>query len=641
MKRSVFLYCAAAVLAAMTSEASTNRQERLRQVVEDIEATQTLIRGVTNDAHRAILQRRIELAEREADQIRRLIALSEEESRVMRNRGGDEQDALREMLNGIDGDEEKALARAEQLNREIRSAAARRAELEESRDRLLASSSDVEDPIKRDTYVARHASALEELANLDALIEALSGEREAADLAARLAANANRIRDALRGPSTDMRMTIRNLMDRGRVARERRKSVDGARDDANRLASRAEEARETTALTRQRINHIQEEIDVVRARADVERDAIDSGPRESRTARRDAYYRTRRLADRLVKEGELLDERLRHRERLQAGLESAQEHARRLESLLDAEVRHLERRLAKARSAYLVSVLAPLGVALLIIAAYLAASWYVFPRVYALESIFVARRLGSYLTALLVLVVLCFYFLEDLKAIAAVLGLAGAAVIIALSDLCSAFAGWFIIVSSRKIRVGDRVEIDGCRGDVIDIQLLRTTLVELNNWLEVDEPTGRIVAFPNNFIFKLPVFNCAHIHPYVWNKIDVTVTFETPAEKAERMLLEVLSDETREEFAAAEEGAELHEKRYGSKHKCYCAPRVHSVIADSGVTFSVFYVCHFRQVAGTRDRINRRIIDLFNREADLDFAYPTERHIPTPPPGHAAAPTNG
>ena len=215
-----------------------------------------------------------------------------------------------------------------------------------------------------------------------------------------------------------------------------------------------------------------------------------------------------------------------------------------------------------------------------------------------------------------------------IKQVATVLGIASAAVVIALQDLCSAFAGWFVIVGSRKFVVGDRVEIDGMRGDIIDIQLLRTTLVEVNNWLGVDEPTGRVVLIPNNFVFKTKVFNYSHVHPFIWNKVDITVTYETPALEAHTLLRRILEEETTDEFKKAQKGASAMETKYGVLDTVY-QPKTYMFIADSGVMFSLVYCCHYRDNGATRNRINKRIVEEFAKDPRMQLAYPTHREVRT------------
>ena len=168
--------------------------------------------------------------------------------------------------------------------------------------------------------------------------------------------------------------------------------------------------------------------------------------------------------------------------------------------------------------------------------------------------------------------------------------------------------------------------MDGHRGDVVDIQLLRTTMLEVGNWMDSDEATGRIVIIPNSFIFKSQVFNYSHIHPFIWGKVDVLLTFESPAREAQEMLLRILGEETRQEFAEASRAATSLERRYGMADAVY-APRVTTSIQDSGVMYHLFYVCHFRKDDETRDRISKRIL----RELELDprfrIAYPTQREV--------------
>ena len=75
---------------------------------------------------------------------------------------------------------------------------------------------------------------------------------------------------------------------------------------------------------------------------------------------------------------------------------------------------------------------------------------------------------------------------EDIKVVAAAGGLVSAAVVISLQDVCASMFAWFVIMLGGKFGIGDRLEVDGTRGDVIDIDLLRTTLLEVNGWLGTD-----------------------------------------------------------------------------------------------------------------------------------------------------------
>ena len=214
------------------------------------------------------------------------------------------------------------------------------------------------------------------------------------------------------------------------------------------------------------------------------------------------------------------------------------------------------------------------------------------------------------------------YLFDDITTIATTLGVASAALVISLQDVLASVFGWFVIMSSGKVRIGDRVEIDGVRGDVLDLQLLRTTLLEINGWLNLDQPTGRVIVVSNNFIFKSKVFNFNHGHPFIWGKVDVTVTFATPIASAMKLFHRVLEEETREDFAAARAAAATMQKRYGVEDADY-QPKIYTHLAESGVTLSLVFVSHYKNYSFTRNRINRRLVAELETHQHIQLAYHT------------------
>ena len=286
------------------------------------------------------------------------------------------------------------------------------------------------------------------------------------------------------------------------------------------------------------------------------------------------------------------------------------------------EVRLLDEQITTMRVAYLDRLLPPLTAIASILLIYLLSSRLILPRRYKHEELFMARRLGRYGIITMIAVILIVYLMEDLRLIATTLGLVSAAIVISLQDVCSSFFGWSVIMVSRKFVIGDRLEIDGVRGDVLDIQLLRTTLLEVNNWLGVDQPTGRVVIMPNNFIFKTKVFNFCHGHPFIWGIVEVTVTFNTPAAEATALFQRVLEEVTSDNFTEARKESMVMEQRYGVEDAEY-EPKIYTRIADSGITFSLIYVAHYRDCSGTRNRINLRLIAELEKNNRIQLAYNT------------------
>src|ERR1700681_1269894 len=125
---------------------------------------------------------------------------------------------------------------------------------------------------------------------------------------------------------------------------------------------------------------------------------------------------------------------------------------------------------------------------------------------------------SGYLTILLFLAIL---FEDRLGRLSVTLGVVGAGVAVALQDVVASIAGAFSIGFSKLYAVGDRVQIGDSRGDVIDIGLLRTTVMETGTWVSMDLYNGRIVLIPNSAVLKGIVFNYSQGFRFIWDEIKV------------------------------------------------------------------------------------------------------------------------
>lgn len=168
---------------------------------------------------------------------------------------------------------------------------------------------------------------------------------------------------------------------------------------------------------------------------------------------------------------------------------------------------------------------------------------------------------------------------------------------------------------------------------MIDIELLRTTLIEINGALGMDQPTGRVIVIPNNFIFKTKVFNYNHGHPFIWGRIDVTMGFSGPMTETSDLLKQVLTEETKEEFEAAAAASAVFQRRYGVQDALY-EPRIFSSIAGNDVAFTLYFVAHYKQFTTVRNRIQKRLISELEKRPHIQLAVQTVQVVTgTPPPG--------
>ncbi len=204
------------------------------------------------------------------------------------------------------------------------------------------------------------------------------------------------------------------------------------------------------------------------------------------------------------------------------------------------------------------------------------------------------------------------------------LGLFTAGIAIALKDPLTNLAGWLFIIFRKPFGVGDRVQIADNVGDVIDIRLFQFTILEIGNWVEADQSTGRIVHIPNGKVFLEPQANYSAGFEYIWNEIKVNITFESNWEKAKKILEEIINE--LEEGIPEKAKKEILEasKNYMIYYK-HLTPIVYTSVKEFGVRLTIRYLCHPRTRRGSENQIWQRILTAFGSEKDIHFAYPTTR----------------
>jgi len=141
------------------------------------------------------------------------------------------------------------------------------------------------------------------------------------------------------------------------------------------------------------------------------------------------------------------------------------------------------------------------------------------------DSRYYGRKLITFSGYLAGFVFITIVFKDRLGGLTVAIGVASAGITFSLQEVIASVAGWIAISAGGFYNPGDRVQIGGSKGDVIDIGILRTTLMELGEWVESDLYTGRIVRIANSFVFKAPVFNYSGDFPYLWDEIKIPVKY--------------------------------------------------------------------------------------------------------------------
>ncbi len=142
----------------------------------------------------------------------------------------------------------------------------------------------------------------------------------------------------------------------------------------------------------------------------------------------------------------------------------------------------------------------------------------------------------------LVILITISYFTGSIKDFGLAIGLLTAGITITLQELILSIAGSFYIFFVKVYKPGDRIEINGIKGDVIDIDSIYTTMMEIGEWVSSDNYTGRIVKLSNAFVFKGPVYNYSQDFPFVWDEFNLPIRYGSDMELAKKIIIEVAQD---------------------------------------------------------------------------------------------------
>ncbi len=233
---------------------------------------------------------------------------------------------------------------------------------------------------------------------------------------------------------------------------------------------------------------------------------------------------------------------------------------------------------------------------------------------------------GYAIMALLIVLI----FSDSLGKLTVIFGVIGAGIAFALQEVIGSFAGWVAISFGQFYKPGDRVLLGGIMGDVIDISILRTTLMECGAWVKADLYNGRIVRIANSFVFKEPVFNYSADFPFVWDEITVPVKYGSDRSLTREILQQVANEVVGEYMPQAQVQWQHMVHKYLIED-ARIEPAVTLAANDNWLEFTLRYVVDYKQRRGKKDVIFSRILDEFdNTNGSISIASTTIHIVETP-----------
>jgi small-conductance mechanosensitive channel len=185
-------------------------------------------------------------------------------------------------------------------------------------------------------------------------------------------------------------------------------------------------------------------------------------------------------------------------------------------------------------------------------------------------------------------------------------------VVVALQDVIASFAGWFAIGLSNLYAVGHRIQVGETKGDVIDISIMRTTVMETGSWVSRDLYSGRVVRIPNSYVLKGPVFNYSQGFRFVWDEIKVPLTAGSDQHLAREILLRVAKETVASYLTQAENSWKKVADNYRLENPSL-EPTVSLVVNAGSLEFTLSYIVDYTNRTSMKDRLFTQIVEEVTR----------------------------
>ena len=251
-----------------------------------------------------------------------------------------------------------------------------------------------------------------------------------------------------------------------------------------------------------------------------------------------------------------------------------------------------------------------------------------------------AKKVFVYAGYIFFIVYTIILFNEQLGGVSVVIGVAGAGIAFALQEVIMSIAGWVAISFGNFYSPKDRIQLGGITGDVIDIGILRTTLMETGQWVEADLYNGRVVRIANSFVFKEPVFNYSGSFPFLWDEIKVPIKYGCDHHWVRQTLNQIV-DRITSEYAGEAQKAWNEITRQYVVREINLASQVTLVATDNWIEFTLRYVVDYRYRRITKDKLFSAVLDsVRDSEGKMAIAsttvhlveMPTIQVVGNPPP---------
>jgi len=207
---------------------------------------------------------------------------------------------------------------------------------------------------------------------------------------------------------------------------------------------------------------------------------------------------------------------------------------------------------------------------------------------------------------LIILLLLISFTVEDIGDYSIIIGLFTAGLTFTLQELILSVAGSFYIFFVRVYKPGDRIEINGIKGDVIDIDSIYTTIMEIGEWVSTDNYSGRIVKISNAFVFKGPIKNYSLDFPFVWDELNILITFQSDIDVAKKLVVETAQNQLADYVKGSKAQWSAMVEHYFIENATI-EPSVAIEVTDNWVALNLRYITDYKKRRATKHELFEEI----------------------------------
>jgi small-conductance mechanosensitive channel len=239
---------------------------------------------------------------------------------------------------------------------------------------------------------------------------------------------------------------------------------------------------------------------------------------------------------------------------------------------------------------------------------------------------FIVSKTAGYVTYLLAIIITLAVWIEQAQNLLFAVGVIGAGIAIALQKPITNLVGFLVLLTARPYNTGDRIEINGDAGDVIDIGVFYTKIMEIGKWTKYDQFTGRIKTVPNSFVLENTINNYSRDFGFIWEELMFPLTYGSNIKKARKIMVEV---------AEKNSGPLIEKGRRQLRRMTYkylfepraVEPTVYLIPTDNWIELRLRFIVEAKHRRSSINPIFEEILEKFKKHKDIKISSKTTARV--------------